>query len=198
MSGGLAGCDTYVVEGESTAVVDPGTEPSTVERFLDENGLSPDHVLLTHVHYDHSAAAPALREMGAEVCVHEAEADALETGGEVTLHDMFSSPPATCDVDRRLRDGDEVAGARVVHTPGHSPGSSCYVLEGSREALVGDLVFPGGSFGRTDLPGGSGERLAESLERAASLDLDGFYSGHGGRGPWSDVEKASLLAGSML
>jgi len=209
LTGEVAGCDTYVVEDESTAVIDPGMEPRSVTKFLDENELALDYVLLTHVHYDHSAAAKDLRETGAEVCVHEAEADALENGDALTLHSMFGSPPSPCPVDRRLEKGDEVAGFEVLHSPGHSPGSACYVsgtklrTAGSGEevatgAFVGDLVFPGGSFGRTDLPGGNPKKLVESLERAAELNLDRFYSGHGGDGGWSEVEKAAKLAGAMV
>lgn len=198
MSGGVPDCDSYLVEtGAAVAVVDPGIDPGRTERFLEERDLELTHVLLTHVHYDHSAAAPELRDRyGAEVAAHESEADALEEGGDLTLHGMFQSPPAPCPVDTRLRDGDSVAGLEARHTPGHSPGATCYVAE--REALVGDLAFPGGSFGRADLPGGDPSALKKSLERAASWDLSKFHSGHGGDGPWSDVEKAAKLAEAML
>lgn len=198
LSGGIPDSDTYVVETEdAVAVVDPGVDPRRSTRFLEERGLEPSHVLLTHVHYDHSAATADLRDRyGATVAVHEAEADELEAAGPVTLHTMFQSPGSPCPVDVRLRDGDAVAGLVARHTPGHSPGSTCFLAE--TEALVGDLVFPGGSFGRADLPGSDPAALQESLKRAASWDLDAFYSGHGGRGDWSGVENAAKLARVML
>lgn len=198
LSGGVPDCDSYVVQtAEAVAAVDPGVDPRRTTRFLEERDLELTHVLLTHVHYDHSAAAPDLRERyGAEVAAHEAEAEALENGRDLTLHEMFQSPPAPCPVDTRLRDGDSVAGLEARHTPGHSPGATCYAAED--QALVGDLVFPGGSFGRADLPGSDAAALVDSLERAASWDLEAFHSGHGGSGPWSDVEKAAKLAEAML
>ncbi|MBS1263911.1 MAG: Hydroxyacylglutathione hydrolase [Methanonatronarchaeales archaeon] len=197
MSGAVGG-DAYVVETEgAVAVVDPGIEPGPVERFLEEGDVSLEFIALTHVHFDHSAAAASLRRStGAEVCVHRAEADELELGGPLTLSSAFSAEAAACTVDRRLDEGDRVCGMEVLHTPGHSPGSCCLVTGSG--AFVGDLVFPGGSFGRTDLQGGSPGDLVKSLERMAPLDLEEFYSGHGGRGRWSDVGAAARLAGATL
>ena len=81
-------------------------------------------------------------------------------------------------IDRYLHEGDEiVAGLRVLHTPGHSPGSIVLFADGM--LFAGDLLFAG-SIGRTDLPGGSPREMAESLRRIAGLQGDPtVYPGHG-------------------
>ena len=123
------------------------------------------HLLCTHGHFDHIGGNWAI-PAGA-VCIHEADAK---------LASFFypQHPP----FQRMLRDGEDlVDGVRILHTPGHSPGSVVLVMDGV--LLTGDLLFAG-SVGRTDLPGGSEEEMDRSLRKILALSGDyAVYPGHG-------------------
>jgi len=122
-------------------LVDAGTpsDPPRVLSYISQLGLEPSaikFVLLTHSHWDH---AGGLRELvlrtGARVAAHRDEVSYVRSG-----RGRYEG----VEVDVMLEDGDEVLGLRAVHTPGHTPGSTCY-LEPSRRALfVGDLVYEEG------------------------------------------------------
>ena len=86
-------------------------------------------------------------------------------------------------VDTVLTDGDKIdlgdSTLRVIHTPGHTPGSICLYEAQSKSLFSGDTVFPYGSVGRTDLPGGSSRNLIRSISRLVTLDVSVLYPGHG-------------------
>ena len=164
--------NSYIVrqEGSPTcAVIDPADAKLIFDR-LQKEGLTCTHILLTHGHFDHGGDADRVRRL---------------TGAPVYLHPADRALPSWLThgltADRELADGDELDfdGLRfkVLHTPGHTPGSVCF--------LCGDALFAGdtlfaGSCGRTDLPGGSWKTLAASLRRLA--ELEGDYTvlpGHG-------------------
>ncbi len=132
--------NAYVVACPRTGravIIDPADEP---ERILEAAaGLSVRVVLITHGHPDHVGAAPALqRALGVPLYLHPAEA-----------------PSAGVEGARPLADGDEIrfgrAALRVIHTPGHTPGSVCFLGGGC--LFSGDTLFPGG-------PGATGDRAA--------------------------------------
>ncbi len=154
----------YLVElDERTVLIDPAEDSPRLASLL--NGRTVDAVVLTHGHFDHVGGAWACD--GAEVMMHEAD---------LTYVDGFF--PDHGPIDRMLDEGDEaVAGLKVLHTPGHSPGS--LALLGDGVLFVGDLLFAG-SIGRTDLPGGSPREMEGSLRRIAGLAGDLIvYPGHG-------------------
>ena len=164
----------YFVSDENgeTAVIDPGDEADRLLGLLQSGGLTPRCILLTHGHFDHVGAAAALAERyHCPVYLHEADRalPARLTGGP---------PPQT----RALHKGDELAvGAlrfRVLETPGHSAGSVSLLC---CDALFsGDTIFAGGSWGRTDFPGGSEPALRASLRRLAALPPQTrVFPGHG-------------------
>lgn len=164
----------YFVSDENgeTAVIDPGDEADRLLGLLQSGGLTPRCILLTHGHFDHVGAAAALAERyHCPAYLHEADRalPARLTGGAL---------PQT----RALREGDELAvGAlrfRVLETPGHSAGSVSLLCG---DALFsGDTIFAGGSWGRTDFPGGSEPALRASLRRLAALPPQTrVFPGHG-------------------
>ncbi len=107
----------------------------------------PSLVALTHCHPDHQGAAwHVCRRFGVPLACHEADAPAMEGRGPMLpntlivakLGRFIAGPP--CPVARKLRDGDEVAGFRVVHAPGHTPGHVIYFREADRVAIAGDVL----------------------------------------------------------
>lgn len=164
----------YFVSDENgeTAVIDPGDEAGRLLGLLQSGGLTPRCILLTHGHFDHVGAAAVLAERyHCPVYLHEADRalPARLTGGPL---------PQT----RALHEGDELTvGAlrfRVLETPGHSAGSVSLLC---CDALFsGDTIFAGGSWGRTDFPGGSEPALRTSLRRLAALPPQTrVFPGHG-------------------
>lgn len=171
-----------VYESDKKAVlIDPGAQADRILSAVRQAGVTVEHVLLTHVHVDHiEAAREVLEATGADLLVPAGDAPAL-TNPVLSLVSLFT-PGRRCDLQasRTLRDGDIVtAGAltlKVLHTPGHTPGSSCYLGDGV--LFSGDTLFAG-SAGRTDFPGGDGTALRRSLARLAALPGDyKVYPGH--------------------
>ena len=164
----------YFVSDEDgeTAVIDPGDEAELLLARLERGGLTPRCILLTHGHFDHvGAAAPLAERYHCPVYLHEADRALPErlTGGAL---------PQT----QALHEGDELAvGAlrfRMLETPGHSAGSVSLLCG---DALFsGDTIFAGGSWGRTDFPGGSEPAIRASLRRLAALPPQTrVFPGHG-------------------
>ncbi|MFO8058929.1 MAG: MBL fold metallo-hydrolase [bacterium] len=161
------------VSGEGM-VLDPGFGATKVRRNILEKEVLLKAIVQTHSHWDHRSGTGKLQRMtGAPLYRHPAE-PRIGAG--------LRSPPADGRKVMDLEDGDELkAGAllfRVIHTPGHSPGSIC--LLGENVLFSGDLLFKGG-VGRMDLKGGSFREMVKSLnQRIAHLpdDLD-VLPGHG-------------------
>lgn len=152
-------------ESNQAAVIDPGDDARKILAQLQEDGAEVRYILLTHGHYDHTTAVPQLHQAlpNAKIYIHEADANGAGSK-------LF---PLAGQVDDLLLYGEGDAlplgslTIRVLHTPGHSPGSV--------SLLVGDVLFSGdtlfcSSMGRTDLPGGSHEQIMASLRRLGQLE----------------------------
>ena len=157
----------YIVSGDdpsSVVVIDPGDDVAVLKNAL--RGRTVAGVLVTHAHFDHILGVPACA--GAPIYVHKADADAMT---DPVLNCAHWGREPRIAAGHTLQEGDEVAlaGMRfaVMHTPGHTPGSVCFLCED--QLFSGDTLFVGG-FGRTDLPGGSFEELRDSLRRLMTLD----------------------------
>jgi len=148
-------------------VVDPGAAEQKIIDFIHENQLKIDKILLTHGHSDHIAGADMLREAtGAKVYIHRLDANYM-TEAAKNLSGMTGQALILKPADVLLDDGDEIEALdgltlKVLHTPGHTPGSICFVGDGF--ILSGDTLFKG-SIGRTDFPGGSYEDMLKSIEK---------------------------------
>jgi len=173
-------CWLLSLEGRDEAVViDPGFEPARVRRLLSAAGKRPVAALGTHGHHDHVGAAAELCGTELPFYIHKHDELALvDPGAWGAGFPAPAAPPA--DV-RTFSEGDvlEVAGLsiEVMHTPGHTPGSSCFRIEGL--LFSGDLVFKG-AIGRFDFPNSSAEDMLASLRRFLALP-DGLdvAPGHG-------------------
>lgn len=154
-----------ITTADVNLLVDPADASNTLLAFLD--GRHVDLVINTHGHFDHIGGAWEMQQWGAEIMLHKAD---------LPLVDRFY--PAHPSFDRFITDGTTLPGPlRVMHTPGHSPGS--IVLVGDGVLFVGDLLFAG-SIGRTDLPGGSIAEMTTSLAKLTALPGDyTVYPGHG-------------------
>ena len=164
---GPIGTNCYILEDDQTnlaAVIDPGDEPELIQEALEKEGVEVRYLLLTHGHYDHTTAVPALHRVypQADIYIHQADANGAGStlfplAGEVDDLKLY-------DEGDVIRLGDHEI--QVLHTPGHSPGSVTLKVEDV--LFTGDTLFAG-SCGRTDLRGGSYEQIMASLKRLAHL-----------------------------
>jgi hydroxyacylglutathione hydrolase len=207
---GLLQCNCHIVGDAVTGqalVIDPGDEVERILTALGRHHLTARAILITHAHIDHVGGMARLRQAtGAPVLMHPSDLALYRMLPEQAAW-LGASPPARCEVDELLRDGQVVrcgeAGSgsesgvaqpsrfelRVLHTPGHSQGSVSLYLP--REAangaqpepnwlFAGDTLFAG-SIGRTDLWGGSTEQIMHSIEGKllALPDETIVFPGHG-------------------
>lgn len=187
-------CNCHLLADAGTreaVVIDPGDQAGEILAAVGRRGLRVVAILHTHAHFDHIGATRELREAtGAPVLLHAADRELYEALPEQleAFGRMFGLPPVAArppvPVDRFVEDGDVVRFGReelrVLHTPGHTPGSVCYAGPGC--VFTGDTLFRR-SIGRTDLPGGDFELEARSiLRRLYTLDPGTVvYPGHGPR-----------------
>jgi len=175
----------YFIIDEAThdcAVVDPGDECDRILSALSSHGLNIKMILLTHGHFDHMMALDKLRKTtGAPVLIHTDDADALTTPTISYMYQFAGIDKPDAPADRLISDGETLklgeSEIKVMHTPGHTPGSVCYIC--GDKMISGDTLFRG-SIGRYDLYGGDYEVLCESLEKLKNLEGDyRVYPGHG-------------------
>ena len=158
-----------------TILVDAGVLPMAIKPFKDQINT----IVLTHCHFDHTARVKEIAHMcKAKVAIHKNDVRGLlEDTLSLSMHFGARSPGIAPDIV--LTEGDFIGDLRVLHTPGHTPGSICLLAEKDLVLFSGDTVFSDGCFGRYDFPGGSRIELARSLDRLALLDVVGLYPGHG-------------------
>jgi hydroxyacylglutathione hydrolase len=179
-------CFLFRRDGSDRAlIVDPGDEPDRLLGAVDELGFQLDGILLTHTHFDHvGAVAPIARATGAEVWVPEIEKDVLANINEYVRWPGFG-PFEDYDAEHTVSGGEtlELAGFEidVLFTPGHSPGHVSFHVPDEQAIFSGDVLFQG-SVGRTDLPGGDGQVLMETLKTLAETlpDETVVHPGHMG------------------
>jgi len=163
----LIGCPVT----KECAIVDPAWEPDRMLKLAEEEGYRVTKILLTHNHFDHIEGVPFVRE---------------KTDAIVYVHGLDEAPLLKQKKVPREKIVNVVEGStfsigqlavQCLHTPGHTPGCTCYLIQ-DQHLFTGDTLFQG-TCGRCDLPGSSPKDLYNSLQRLASLDPSiKVYPGH--------------------
>lgn len=177
----ILGCETT----KEAVVIDPGDEGLRILEVLIKHNLKVKYLLHTHAHLDHVGATGLLKSKTQSIpCLHQGDSflyDILETQGR-----LFGFPMEKGPVIEKWIEDDEVIAfgnhkVKVIHTPGHSPGSVCFELLGDNPILFsGDTLFAN-SIGRTDLWGGDGNLILKSIQQKLFALSDEFvvFPGHG-------------------
>lgn len=164
-----------VYDDNSAVIIDPADRCPYLLSKLSENSLSLSCILLTHAHFDHILAADILRrQTNAPMYIHRCDEGGLKDPDVSYMRQLGRVNEGFC-ADVLLNDGDGIpclgTSVRALHTPGHTPGSACYVI--GKDVFCGDLVFKDG-FGRCDLHGGDEGALITSV-----LKLRAFFEENG-------------------
>ncbi len=178
-------CNTYLVDGEITILIDPGHSRHipTLFQQMKGDGILPeeiDLVILTHSHPDHLEGLEVFMNRPVKIAMTREEERYLMENGRL-LFEMMRHPLPEFRINFYLKEGDLHWGEETVHiyqTPGHSPGSLSIHWPERKVLFTGDLVFSGG-IGRTDFLEGSPTLIKESIERMSRLDTEILLPGHG-------------------
>lgn len=175
--------NTILIDGKKRILIDPGHYHlfAHVREGLSALGITPadvDLIIITHAHPDHMEAVRVFSDSGTPIAMHTDEWDFVRS---VYRHYGEALGISEFTPHLLLREGDLQVGdvaLDVIHAPGHSPGSICLYWPDRKALVTGDVVFNQG-VGRTDLPGGSGRQLKDSIQRLAGLDVTYLLPGHG-------------------
>ncbi len=180
-------CNCSVIGDEhahEAIVIDPGDDIDDIVEILRKHNLRVKQIVITHAHLDHVGGAMKLRAAtGAPILLNQNDYALLKMM-DVQAAWIGMKSPGKIEIDANLNQADSVqAGSlagQVIHTPGHTEGSVCVYFPAEKMLIAGDTLFAG-SIGRTDLPGGSFEKILRSLhEKVLALpDETVVIPGHG-------------------
>jgi len=184
-------------KGAACAIIDPGAEANKIISVLEKHEYVPRYILLTHGHFDHIGALPGLyaayrnnKDKCPEISIHRLDSQylgpesynvhqkSISAGGinNEYLDNYWKDMPGP---DILPEEGDTIGPFTVLHLPGHTEGSIALWDKEANNLFSGDTLFRG-DYGRTDLPGGSQEKIINSLKRLFALDsFINVYPGHG-------------------
>lgn len=189
---GMVSTNVYLVfYNGNCIIIDPSNEAERIVACIEERKAKPLAILLTHGHFDHIMAAPALaKKYGIKIYAGEAERQLLEDSG-LNLATRFLGEDFTLEADEYVKGGDEIEfegfKLKVLYTPGHTVGSVSFYTEDladneafKKAAFTGDTLFAG-SVGRVDLPTGNEDTMRRTLnEVIKKLPSDTVvFPGHG-------------------
>ena len=178
-------CNAYLIDGPTRVLIDPGHRAlfEHVELGLRDLKLTTDDIdliICTHAHPDHLESVQLFKQKSTLFSLHATEWNWVVTTGK-QMSAAFGIDTEALTPDFFLKEGtlslDDLE-LEVFLTPGHSPGSICLYWPLQKALFSGDLVFKEG-LGRTDLPGGDGPTLKESIKRMSQLDVELLLAGHG-------------------
>ncbi len=178
-------CNTYLIRGEVTVLIDPGHSRHVPRLFhqIEQDGISPKEInliIMTHSHPDHFEGLEAFQDKSVKIAISREEQRYLKGNGKL-LFEMMGQPIPSFRIDFYLKEGELHLGREtfyIYQTPGHTPGSLSIHWPERKILFSGDLVFYGG-IGRTDFPEGNSKLIRESLERMSRLDIELLLPGHG-------------------
>ena len=180
-------CNCSVIGDETSReamVIDPGDDIADILAIIAKHKLTVKQIVITHAHVDHVGGAMKLRAAtGAPILLNENDYALLKMM-DIQAAWIGMQSPGKVEVDHSLGEQDSVKTgsllANVMHTPGHTEGSICLYFPAEKKLIAGDTLFAG-SIGRTDLPGGSFEKIMRSLhDKLLPLpDETAVVPGHG-------------------
>jgi glyoxylase-like metal-dependent hydrolase (beta-lactamase superfamily II) len=184
---GLLQCNCSILGDETSReaiVIDPGDEISRIVALLGKHHLTVKQIIITHAHIDHIAGAHRLKQLtGAPILYNQLDLPLVQMM-DLQAGWLGIPTPEVSAPDDNLKDGQTISiiglTGSVIHTPGHTQGSSCLYLPDQTLLIAGDTLFAG-SVGRTDLPGGNTQQLLNSIhDRLLALpDEVTVVPGHG-------------------
>ncbi len=179
--------NTYILlSGNQAFAVDPAVSVNAVERVLLKENAELKGILLTHGHFDHTISADTLRDrFSVPLMMHKKDAPMMTDGKINGFYDFYGKESVHRPAERLLSGGEKLMLGdemiEVISTPGHSPGSVCFLCPDDDGFFLvsGDTLF-GDSIGRCDLWEGNEEHLRCSLSLLSQLDGKiKIYPGHG-------------------
>jgi hydroxyacylglutathione hydrolase len=178
-------CNSYLIDGPTRVLIDPGHVRlfNHVQKGLRELKLEIsdiDLIICTHMHPDHIEAVQLFKNSNALIALHEKEWRMIRTMNR-NLRASMGLNYESIVPDILLKEGDlsvHDIKLTVLETPGHSPGSVSIYWKEKKALFTSDLIFKEG-VGRTDVPGGNGDLLKESIKRMGALDMEWLLPGHG-------------------
>ncbi|MBP3692245.1 MAG: MBL fold metallo-hydrolase [Clostridia bacterium] len=181
ITAGATQSNCYIVNTDKVQlIVDPALFNDELRAYIDAAPNKERYILLTHRHFDHVGGAADIKEYcAAKIVIHNVDAQGLYDT-EFSMGDVFGIKHKPTSADILVDDGQQLnlgdLNVKVLHTPGHTAGSVCFIID--RIIFTGDTLFCG-TIGRYDFPSGDFKTILKSIERLVKLSGDyDLYPGH--------------------